>query len=41
MRKVYIILSYTGTALSQIIKNITKDEFAHVSIALDEDLQEM
>ena len=41
MKKVYIILSYTGTALSQIIKNITKDEFAHVSIALDEDLVEM
>lgn len=41
MKKIYIILTYTGTILSKIIKNYTKDEFAHVSIALDEDLTQM
>lgn len=41
MKKIYIILTYTGTILSQIIRNYTKDEFAHVSIALDEDLEQM
>ena len=41
MKKIYIVLTYSGTTLSKIIKNWTKDEFSHVSIALDEDLQEM
>lgn len=41
MKKMYIILTHTGTALSTIIKYYTKDEFSHVSIALDEDLEEM
>lgn len=41
MKKIYIILTFTGTLLSRIIKIATKDEFAHVSIALDEDLEEM
>lgn len=41
MKKIYIILTYTGTALSRIIKYYTKDEFSHVSIALDEDLEQM
>lgn len=41
MKKIYIILSFTGTLLSRIIKISTKDEFAHVSIALDKDLKKM
>lgn len=41
MRKIYIILTHTGTVLSRIIKYYTKDEFSHVSIALDSDLKEM
>lgn len=41
MKKIYIILTHTGTILSQIIKYYTKDEFSHISIALDDDLEEM
>lgn len=41
MQKIYIILTHTGTLLSRIIKKWTKDEFTHVSIALDEDLKQM
>ena len=41
LKKIYIVLTYSGTNLSKIIKNWTKDEFSHVSIALDEDLHEM
>lgn len=41
MEKIYIILTHTGTALSRIIKYYTKDEFSHVSIALDSELKEM
>lgn len=40
-RKVYIILSYTGTVLSRVIRVYTRAEFAHVSIALDSNLDEM
>lgn len=41
MKEVFIVLTYSGTALSTIIKKFTKDEFAHVSIALDENLEQM
>lgn len=41
MKKIYIVLTHTGTTLSKIIKTYTKDEFSHVSIALDNKLQEM
>ena len=41
MKKIYIILTHTGTALSTIIKYYTKDAFSHVSIALDENLYKM
>ena len=41
MKKIYIILTHTGTILSKIIKNYTKDEFSHASIALDNNLKEM
>ena len=41
MQKIYIILTHTGTLLSRIIKKWTKDEFSHISIALDEELEQM
>ena len=41
MKKIYIVLTHTGTVLSRIIKVYTKDEFSHVSIALDKDLKQM
>lgn len=41
MKKIYIILTHTGTILSNIIKTYTKDEYSHVSISLDEELKEM
>lgn len=40
-KRIYIILSYTGTFLSRIIKGYTRKEFAHVSIALDKELNSM
>ena len=41
MRKIYIVLTYTGTFLAKIIRFYTKKEYSHVSIALDEDLGRM
>ena len=41
MRKIYIVLTYTGTLLSRIVRFYTKKEYSHVSIALDEDLSRM
>ena len=41
MKRIYIVLTHTGTILSKVIKAFTKDEFSHVSIALDIELKEM
>lgn len=41
MKKIYIVLTHTGTNLSRLIKSYTKDEFSHVSIALDLKLEQM
>ena len=41
MKKVYIILSYTGTWLAKVVRYYTKKEYSHVSISLDENLQRM
>ena len=41
MKQIYIILTHTGTLLSKIIKNYTKDEFSHASISLDIELNKM
>ena len=38
---IYIILTHTGTVLSRIIRCYTKDEYSHVSIALDKNLENM
>ena len=40
-RKVYIVLSQTGTALSRILKLVTRAPYNHSSIALTEDLKTM
>lgn len=36
MKKIYIVLTHTGTILSKIIKIFTRNRYTHVSIALDE-----
>ena len=41
MKQLFIVLTHTGTILSKIIKIYTKDEFSHVSISLDRELNEM
>ena len=40
-KNIYIVLTYTGTILSKIIKFYTGSEFCHVSISLDENLDGM
>ena len=41
MKKIYIVLTHTGTPLSKLIRWYTKNEYTHSSIALDEDLEEL
>ena len=41
MKKVYIVLTYTGTILSKIVRKYTRKEYSHVSISLDENLNQM
>ena len=41
MKKIYIVLTHTGTLLSKLVKKYTKYDFSHVSIALDIELKEM
>ena len=41
MKKIYIVLTYTGTILSKIVKIYTKKEYSHVSISLDQELNHM
>lgn len=41
MKQIYILTTYTGTVLSCIIKQVTKVEYAHVSIGLDSELNEV
>lgn len=41
MKKIYIVLTYTGTILSRIVKLYTKKEYSHVSISLDRKLNHM
>lgn len=40
-RRIYLVLTYTGTILAKIIKYYTHTDFSHVSISLDENLEEM
>ena len=41
MRKIYIVLTFTGTILARLVRFYTRKEYSHVSIALDEDLTMM
>lgn len=41
MKKIYIVLTYTGTVLAKIVKLYTKKEYSHVSISLDKKLTKM
>ena len=41
MKTIYLVLTHTGTVLSRIIKSFTKDEFSHISISLDIELNQM
>ena len=41
MKKVYVVLSHTGTILSKIIRMRTGAEYTHASIALDINLKKM
>ena len=41
MKKIYFVLTYTGTILSKIVHIYTKQEFCHSSLSLDKDLNEM
>lgn len=41
MKKIYLILTYTGTILSKVIRIYTRKKYAHISISLDKELKEM
>lgn len=41
MKKIYILVSYTGTNVSKILKLFTQHKYTHVSIAFDEGLNEL
>lgn len=40
-KKIYIILSFTGTILSRIVRLWTRKKYSHTSISLDNKLNEM
>ena len=40
MKKIYIMLTFTGTTLSRVIKIYTRNDYSHASIALDPELSE-
>ncbi len=40
-KKIYILLSYTGTILSRIIRLYTGDKYCHASLSLDRELNEL
>ena len=41
MKQIYFVLTNTGTVLSKIIRFFMKDEYAHISLALDKTLKPM
>lgn len=41
MKKIYLVLTYTGTFLSNIIRLYTKKEYSHISLSLDPSLKTM
>ncbi len=40
-KKIYILLTYSGSLLSKAIKMYTKEPYSHVSLSLDEDLNQL
>ena len=40
-KKIYIILSFTGTILSRVVRIWTHKKYSHVSISLDKNLEQM
>lgn len=38
MKKIYIVLTHTGTVLSRVTRILTKNTYTHASLALDEHL---
>ena len=41
MKKIYLVLTHTGTTLSGIVKFYTKKKYTHISIGLDSKLKEL
>ena len=41
MKKIYIVITFTGTILSRIVRLITKKTYCHASISLDKNLDNM
>lgn len=41
MKEIYIVLTHTGTTLSNIVKYYTKEKYSHVSIGLDKELKQL
>lgn len=41
MKKIYLMVSYTGTVLSNLIRLYTNKEYTHVSISLDVELNQL
>ena len=41
LKKIYIVLAYTGTYISKIVRIYTKKEYSHVSLSLDKNLEHM
>ena len=41
MKKIYIVMSQTGTLLSRVIKFVTKKKYNHVSISFDKNIYNM
>ncbi len=40
-KKIYIVMTQTGTFLSRLLKFLSKDAYNHASVALDDGLEEM
>jgi hypothetical protein len=40
-QKVYVLLTRSNTLVSRIIYQVTKDEFTHCSLSIDQDMQKM
>ena len=41
MKKVYIVLTHTGTILSRIVRLLTRNQYTHASISLDINMEGM